>query len=211
MTIRSHHLRDDRLFDCYVAARHGGALDPPAAAHLAGCEACGARYAELVRIMDEVREHGEAETDAVFTAEGLRAQRRHIARRIEHVGRAGRVISFPHHLDTRAAVSTSRNAARWVALAAAAGLFLGIALGASYNWGSRGPGPFENSGAETTSTQPIVTATPTSADGRDQSPDVAADDAFLSELEIVLDRPRTHELQPIDALTPHVREIRDVR
>lgn len=161
--------------------------------------------------MDEVREDGEAETDAVFDAERLGAQRQHIARRIAHVGRAGRVISFPHHVGTAPAVSTSQRASRWVAGAAAAGLFLGIALGASYNWGSRDSGPFENSAAETAPPHPVLAATPTSTGGGDQAPDVAADEAFLSDLEIALDRPRTRELQLLDALTPHVREIRDVR
>ena len=41
--------------------------------------------------------------------------------------------------------------------------------------------------------------------------DVAADDAFLSELELALERPHTRELLAFDALTPHVREIRDNR
>ena len=48
------------------------------------------------------------------------------------------------------------------------------------------------------SAAPDVAATP--------EPDIAADDAFLSDLEIALERPRTRELQPFDALTPHVRE-----
>jgi hypothetical protein len=39
--------------------------------------------------------------------------------------------------------------------------------------------------------------------------EVAADDAFLSELELALERPHTRELRAFDALTPHVREIRD--
>lgn len=209
MTIHSQHLRDDRLFDCYIAALHGDALDPPAAEHLTDCEACGTRYAELVRVIDEVREAGEAEADAVFTAARLRAQREHIARRIEHVGHAGRVISFPHHLSTRPADASSQKASRWVAGAAAAGLFLGIALGASYNWQSRGSGPFENSAAVPAPTEPILT--PTATGGSNPTPDVAADRAFLSDLEIALDRPRTSELQPLDVLTPHVLEIRDVR
>jgi hypothetical protein len=33
------------------------------------------------------------------------------------------------------------------------------------------------------------------------------DEAFLLELEFALARPHTHELQPFDALTPHVREV----
>jgi hypothetical protein len=40
---------------------------------------------------------------------------------------------------------------------------------------------------------------------------VAADDAFLSELELALERPHTRELVAFDALTPHVREVRDKR
>ena len=36
---------------------------------------------------------------------------------------------------------------------------------------------------------------------------VADDDAFLLDLELALQRPNTRELEPFDALTPHVREI----
>jgi len=41
--------------------------------------------------------------------------------------------------------------------------------------------------------------------------EIASDDAFLSDLEIALERPHTRELQAFDALTPHVREITDRR
>ena len=34
-----------------------------------------------------------------------------------------------------------------------------------------------------------------------------ADDMFMSELELALDRPHTSELVAFDALTPHVREL----
>jgi hypothetical protein len=34
-----------------------------------------------------------------------------------------------------------------------------------------------------------------------------ADDAFMSALDLALDRPHTSELVAFDALTPHVREI----
>jgi hypothetical protein len=47
---------------------------------------------------------------------------------------------------------------------------------------------------------------------RGSSPaEIAADSAFLSDLELALERPHTRELQAFDALTPHVREIRDQR
>jgi len=71
------------------------APDPRIAEHLADCEPCVARYTELVALMDELRADADEATNAVFTPERLRAQQQHIERRIEHVGHAARVISFP--------------------------------------------------------------------------------------------------------------------
>ena len=51
--------------------------------------------------MDALRQEGEAEADAVFTPERLRQQQQQIARRLEHVGRAARVISFPGRIVQR--------------------------------------------------------------------------------------------------------------
>ena len=195
----SRHTQDERLLDACLAARRGERLDPPVAEHIADCSVCRARYEELVRVMDLLREEGEAEADAIFTPERLRQQHLQIARRVEHVGRAARIISFPGRFVRRTmTVSTTPTAPRWVAAAAAAGLFIGVALGASYEWGARGgytlPGDMR--------TAPIGT--------RGTSPgEVAADDAFLSELELALERPHTRELRAFDAFTPHVREIRN--
>jgi len=44
---RALHPQDDRLFDCYLSSRHGDALDPLLAEHLADCATCASRYAEL--------------------------------------------------------------------------------------------------------------------------------------------------------------------
>jgi hypothetical protein len=197
----TRHVQDDRLLDAYLVARHGEPIDPPVAEHLADCGACGVRYEELARVMDVLRTEGVAEADAVFTPERLRQQHQTIARRIEHVGRAARIISFPGQFVRRTmTASASPTAPRWVAAAAAAGLFIGVALGANYGWGGRGvralPGDMRLRPVATQGTEPV---------------DVAADDAFLSELELALERPHTRELLAFDALTPHVREIRDQR
>ena len=93
MRHRAHHLHDEQLFDCYITERGGDAIDPPSAEHLADCNACSARYAELAQFMDTLRREGDADADAVFTPERLRAQQQQIARRIEQVGRPARVIS----------------------------------------------------------------------------------------------------------------------
>jgi len=176
-------------------------LDPPAAEHLADCADCTARYAALTAFMETLRRDGEAEADAVFTPERLRAQQHAIARRVEHLGRPARVISFPHRIVQRTlGVSQSRTAPRWVAAAAAAGLFVGVALGASYEWNMRrAPSAFATRD---------VTARIAPAAARGANAD---DAAFLSDLELALERPHTRELQAFDALTPHVREIRDQR
>jgi len=195
----SRHLQDERLLDACLAVRQGERPDPPVAEHLADCGACRTRYEELVQVMDLVRQEGKTEADAVFTPERLRQQQVQIARRIEHVGRAARVISFPGRFVRRTmTASAAPSAPRWVAAAAAAGLFIGAALGASYGWGARGGYDL----ASDRRMMPVATRGTTPGE-------VAADDAFLSELEIALERPHTRELRAFDALTPHVREIRD--
>jgi hypothetical protein len=204
---RARHLQEERLFDSYLAERSGTPVDPPVAEHLADCEECGGRYAEIAAFMEALRRDGEAEADAVFTPERLRAQQQAIARRIEHVGRAARVISFPTRIVRRTiGASAARTAPRWIAAAAAAGLFVGVAVGASYQWAGYGRSApsFLARGTSAGRLTPVAT--------RGSSPaEIAADTAFLSDLELALERPHTSELQAFDALTPHVREIRDQR
>src|SRR5260370_38962979 len=98
MSARAPHLQDDSLSDCYFAERRGEALDPPAAEHLADCASCSERYAEFARFMTSLREDANADLDAWYPPERLRTQRQDIARRLEHIGRAARVISFPGRL-----------------------------------------------------------------------------------------------------------------
>jgi hypothetical protein len=205
-----HHLPEERLFDSYMAERNGEPIDPPVAEHLADCTSCGVRYTELATFMDTLRREGNAEADACFTPERLRVQQQHIARRIALLGRPARVLSFPGRIVRRTInASTARSAPRWVAAAAAAGLFVGVALGASYPWTWQRLGAprfvaLDGRAARPARMTPVAT--------RGSSPaEVAADDAFLSDLEVALERPHTRELQAFDALTPHVREIRDQR
>ena len=209
MIHRAHHLQEERLFDSYLAERSGAPIDPPVAEHLADCAACGTRYAELTTFMDTLRRDGEAEADAIFTPEKLRLQQLQIVRRIALVGRPARVLSFPGRSVLRTiGASTSRTAPRWVAVAAAAGLFVGVAVGASFEWRaqlqSRQGFAADAARPRAARISPVLT--------RGTGPaEAASDDAFLSDLELALERPHTRELQAFDALTPHVREIRDQR
>jgi len=201
---RPRHLQDDQLFECYLTQRGGDPLDPPTAEHLADCEPCGARYSDLTRFMDGLRTEGDAEIDVMFPAERLHAQQREIARRIEAVARPARVITFPGQAPRHSmAPAGMRIAPRFTAAAAAAGLVIGIALGATY-------------GRESTvrTLRPPIVRDASDSPSRSaaiRQPDNTEDDVFLSELELALDRPRTRELVAFDAFTPHVREIRDTR
>ena len=200
------HLTEERLFECYCAARVGETIDPPTAEHLADCDRCAAGYAELSAFFERVRTEGDAEADAVFTPERLRAQQQQISKRLEHIGRAARVITFPGHASgSELAGSRPRIAFRWLAAAAAAGLFLGVALGASYEWESHARlvghvASAATAAARPSRLKPVATRGSTPAT-------VADDDAFLSDLEAALERPRTRELVPFDQLTPHVRDV----
>jgi hypothetical protein len=202
---RTHHLAEDRLFECYVASRAGEPIDPPSAEHLADCPSCAGEYSKLSAFMEQVRADGAAEADAVFTADRLRTQQQQIAKRLEHVGRAARVITFPgHSAGADLAGARSRIAVKWLAAAAAAGLFLGAALGASYEWQlhAREVSRVGVSASATRASRLTPVAT------RGSSPaTVADDDAFLSDLDAALERPRTRELLPFDHLTPHVRDV----
>jgi hypothetical protein len=198
------HLPEDRLFDCYLAERSRESLDPRVAEHLADCGTCAARYAELVGLMDEIRAEAEAGTDAVFTPERLRTQQQLIERRLEHVGRAARVISFPHHGAGERHDAAPRSMPRFVAAAAAAGLFIGVALGASY--GQWRVWPAQNFSDNAPLARPSL-ATPVAARDTNPASDLSADEAFWSDLELILDRPTTRELQPFDAITPRTRDV----
>jgi hypothetical protein len=204
---RTHHLREERLFDCYVAERSGEQIDPPVAEHLADCKECSARYGEFVRFMDGVRAEGRDEADEIFTPDRLSAQHQLIAKRLELVGRPARIINFPGRIRTRhMSPSGAGVITRWIYGAAAAGLAAGVALGAIYQSDWRLVGGSQGSGIHRAVSPrgfgPVATS------GTSRPPD-AADDAFLSDLELALEGPGARALQPFDALTPHVREIRE--
>jgi hypothetical protein len=214
--LRSRHLPDDRLYERYVAERTGDVFDPPAADHLAECAACQARYAEVAAFADGVRTEADQEIDERFPQEALLAQQSEIARRIEHLGHAARVISFPLHgpgsLDGQHAWHVTP---KWVAAAAAAGLFIGVGVG-NVGMGrlartfshprtafSASPAPAGTRPLAPVSGESTAAPAPAASDVKDADPS----DEFLAELEFALERPRTRELRALDELTPHVREV----
>jgi hypothetical protein len=116
------HLGDDHLMECNVLASDHQ--------HLAECGRCKARFDDLARALEQIREDALHEADAVFTNERLHDQRDRILRRIERQGHPAEVLLFPgraaQHPVVRRVIGPAR---RWVAGAAAAGLAAGLFLG----------------------------------------------------------------------------------
>jgi hypothetical protein len=222
---RARHLRDDRLFDCYVAERGGDTLDPRAAEHLADCTDCRTRYTDLASFMGDLRAEGDADIDAVFSPEDLRAQQQRIASRIEHLSHAARVINFPAHQaigQSGVGVRVASVAPRWIAAAAVAGLIVGVGVGSFFQEGARVSLRLPALGTLRTTSAPAATAPSARPDAAAVDPINAANtaagapgvsgvndanDEFVSEWELALDRPRMHELLALDELTPRVREL----
>jgi anti-sigma factor RsiW len=205
------HLLEERLFECYLAESAGDPMDPRVGEHLADCQPCAARYAELTAFMEGLRSDGNAEVDEIFTPDRLRVQLQQIRRRLEQTARPAQVISFPGRFGSTANRMRARGATRmvpprWIAAAAAAGLFVGVAVGASYQNSFR-TRVFEQRLARQTTASPRFGPVAT----RDSAMSPATvDEAFLSDLEVAMARPHTRELLAFDALTPHVREIRNI-
>jgi anti-sigma factor RsiW len=215
MIVRAPHLQDDVLYDCYYAERRGEPVDPPSAEHLVDCEACARRYADVGAFLTTLSVDAENEVDALFPPERLRQQQQDIAKRLELVGRAARVITFPGRRSVAAAqpirASRTRITTRWIAAAAAAGLFVGVAAGTFFNFV---PGFDFTSHARRTGIVAGARQVSQSLPSHLSSPvktavEIVDPDKFMSDLESVLDRPHTSELIAFDALTPHMREVRD--
>ena len=205
--MRPSHPHDDRLLEHYAALRTGGPLDLPTAEHVATCSECGARYAALVELLGTIPAESAAEADEVFTIDRLRRQQHQILRRLEHLGHPGRVLSFPDRIGETIGRRSLRVAPRWLAAAAAAGLFVGVAVGgAFFQDGLRRTAMLKrSSSAQTVSSLIYAGSEPTSVPTT--SRDVLDDDAFLSDLELALERSSPGELVPLDALTPHLRGL----
>ncbi|OGR90460.1 MAG: hypothetical protein A2V88_14870 [Elusimicrobia bacterium RBG_16_66_12] len=181
--VGKQHLSDEHL----LAAWQEGDVD----VHLRECASCQARSLELRAFLDAVRTDAVAEADGVFTSERLAAQHAHVMRRLDRRVHPGRILSFPA-LPQRTPV-LHLVARRWVALAAAAGLIIGLVAGVAVD---RRQSFLQTSDARSTA-RPSSSTEPVSFN----------DEAFLSDLETAAAAPRVEELQALDALTPHVREV----
>jgi anti-sigma factor RsiW len=190
--MRHPHLSDDRLID--VCLDHAPASTEQQ--HLATCSVCEERRASLARLLSETTEVAVAEADAVFTEERLARQHARILQRVEQESRQGRLISFPAGHTSSPSLLRARPAARWIAGAAAAGLFIGLLAGHlthDFTAGRVMPGS-------------RVAASPAAATFQAVSTSMSEEE-FLGRLEIAIEGTGGSALRPLDDLTPLVWEV----
>jgi len=170
------HLSELRLHD---------QLDSPRPdAHLASCEACQARLAQLQAFTRQLAATDEAAFAQAFPDARVAASRDRVLAVIDD-HRTARVVPFPGAVPP--AAPSLRARPRWMA-AAAAGLIVGIALGRWTHWGAP--------------VRPVATSAPATISAI--TPAVylpGGDDDLLSAIEAVRRGPIA-ELRSLHELTP---------
>ena len=132
-----------------------------------------------------------AEADAVFDDKALEQQRHKILARLEHLGHPARVIRFPRAQQGEVGAGAINR--RWITVAAAAGLIIGLLGGQLVHLvpQQRRLSPMATSIAPSVPSQPQFL--PVSA---------AVDDGLLDEIEVAMQTRGAAELHALDELTP---------
>lgn len=196
----SGHIGHDRIHALAYLGESGDlAADREAElAHLAGCDTCAARLSRAVADAEAVRGLAIAEADQVFDEAALESQRLRILDRLAHLGQAARVIVFPAR-TREAAMPVRSGTRRWVSVAAAAGLIIGLVAGQLLHLIPAASSTPARESARSAPTRPADNGpmlVPTSA----AMP--LSEDELLEEVDSALQLRRARSLQAIDGLTP---------
>lgn len=205
MSVRSNHVPIDRLTALACVARAPEeAHDQHALTHISQCGRCATELARLTADADLLRDTAFHEADAVFDDDMLEGQRARILDRLVSLGQAARVLRFPRRTrDVAMPVTTGSR--RWVSVAAAAGLIIGLLAGQLLHfvpWSAT-----RRNGAI------AFQAPPHQADPSLIPAAVAtvSDEQLLDEIEAAVQLRRAHSLRALDALTPTAGDFRDLR
>ena len=196
------HLDDAALAEIWTASAGSG--HAASNAHVERCAECRQRYDEFCRWLEGLRTEALADAEAAFPAERLAAQQAQIFRRLEAAQRPARVIKFPKF--TRPLSARRSIAHRWITVAAAAGLVIGVALGQWLDLRHRFAGAPELASQATVSTVPPEAPSQMVI----QTTRTISDEALLSELDVSLSmHPAVKPLRAIDTITPRTRDFPD--
>ena len=198
MSILSRISRQTHLDDADLAAIWSDpetAGDPVARVpHLGLCAQCRGRYAEFGAWLAAVRKDAMAEADLAFSPDRLATQQAQILRRLEAMERPARVIAFPRLSRTVTAAHSGPQ--RWIAAGLAAGLIVGIAAGQLLN--------LRETFNRSESFRPVEIRSVQAPAATRASVQPVSDERLMYEADA-----RTHlaTLEPIDALTPRMRDL----
>lgn len=208
--MRAHrHIPIDRLTALALVARApddasaDAADDQRALDHVGECAECSAAFARLAAEADQLRDAAFAEADQVFDDARLEAQRTRILDRLAHLGQAARVLSFPRR--TREVVMpVSTSSRRWVSVAAAAGLIIGLVAGQMLHFMPSGnmavrDQAFTVQSADRSGSPLFLPASATMP--------ALSDDELMEEVETAVQVRRAASLRALDALTPTAADL----
>jgi hypothetical protein len=207
MSVRSSHVPIDRLTALAFAGQGAPTeQDEQALRHASHCTHCSAQLTRLTLEAETLREVAFARTDAIFDDAVLEAQRTRILDRLANLGHAARVLRFPR--STRDAVMpVSTSGRRWISVAAAAGLIIGLVAGQMLHlvpWvglDRRDANLTVQSATRSAPVGLVATSTPGPT---------TTDDQFLDEVEAAVRLRRAHSLRALDALTPTAGDFREL-
>jgi hypothetical protein len=189
--LRQGHLSERVIIDAVLSGHRP--------AHFERCDICAERAVDVARWLDETRAISLETADAAFPPEQLATQRSQILRRLEQLDEPARVISFPRHatrFDDRA-WGGRRVAASWVAVAAAAGLVVGVIGG--HVTARFSPAPAETIAATGDATVATVDATSPAPTARPIDASLLFDDD---------DRFKTFAVDPLGEISPRTVQAR---
>lgn len=209
MSVRGSCVPFDRLTALALAAQapitdH----DRQLLAHVSSCEACAGRLADLTEQMETLRDAAWQEADAAFDDAVLEAQRGKILARLAHIGKAARVLHFPSRTRD-ASMPVSPISRRWVSVAAAAGLIIGLFAGQLLHFV-----PWESQLHRQTAQ--LQASAPRPQNGAVIVQSAAAvvslsDDELLDEIDEAMELRRAPNLRALDAFTPRVGDLVEIR
>jgi hypothetical protein len=179
------------------------AQDQRALAHVESCERCSAEFARLVADADGLREFACDQADEVFDAAMLDAQRTRILDRLAHLGQAARVLSFPRR--TRDVVMpVPASSRRWVSVAAAAGLIIGLVTGQMLHLVPSNGFAMRDQTVSMQSADRQTGAVLIPAAG---TLPMLSDDELMEEVEVAVQLRRAQSLRALDGLTPTAADL----
>lgn len=143
--------------------------------------------------LEKYRAAACAEADAVFDDQALEQQRHKILAKLAHLGHPAKVIRFPK--APLGEINTSAINRRWISVAAAAGLIIGLLGGQLVHLVPQ---------QQARRLAPMATSIAPSAPAQPQFLQISApaDDGLLGEVELAMTSRGAAELHALDELTP---------